>query len=304
MPFGYFLRKGLMAQKYFDLDQTLQDAVELTVEQKAIIQELKVENTRLTEKETALQQEFLQLTIAYKTLQERLDSKEKELLDKQYDVPPQLSHLEESSKLLSDQIDSLRIKIKKWKDKDYIKANKKLKRQLLKARARLDQVEEENKKLGSYKSLYTKIQELNSEAEKLFDKQKAKIVKKKKKSGSKNLFKQQPEYRKNKILEEIINSDKKNDKPKFKPPVFDLKDEPKGLSDLADIDKKVLKVFKKNEIYTFEDLIQTKISRLKFLLEGENLNTKKYPYQSWPIQARLAQKGEWDLIEEYKKNPY
>ena len=63
------------------------------------------------------------------------------------------------------------------------------------------------------------------------------------------------------------------------------------------MDEDSIKILQLKGIHTFDEMVQMKIRELSDIFKS---NDKNYPYETWPIQARLALRGEWDLIEEYK----
>lgn len=74
-----------------------------------------------------------------------------------------------------------------------------------------------------------------------------------------------------------------------------------SLTDLYGITGEIQAILAEHDIFTFDDLSKTSISDLKHILNkgGEKFNTVN-PL-NWPLQARLAVKGHWDVIKEYRR---
>ena len=302
------------AEKNRKLHQQIRDSEELKDKlahsERALIV-ANEEKTRFAKAEEKIRNDFYQLTLTYKNLQDEFHKKQA-ILRQQYEVPPELPLLKESNKLLALEIEKLRKKLHKWKTKDHVFETKALQKKLKKSNKKLLKLQEKianQQDVDKYQELYNKIQSLGEEARVLIDeKNTTPAVKKPKKSGAKKkpkhddlgFFEMQPESKKSKIFKEIIQDSPIDDTNK----VFDLATEEnpqKTLMDLVDINDKVFAVLLNAGIETFQDLTEAKIADLRLLLEISGMKPKKYQYGTWPIQARLAQKGEWDLINEYKK---
>lgn len=283
-------------------NQHLKDKLEQSERSLVVVSQ---EKTRLQEAEEKVREDFYKLTLTYKNLQDEFHKKQT-YLRQQYEVPPELPLLKESNKLLAKEIEKLRKKLHKWKTKDYVFENKALQKKLKKSNKKLLKLQEEidsQKHLELYENLYHKIQALGEEAKVL--------IREKSQEKEDDLenelvdelgfFKLQPESKKEMIFREIVNQEQSDLDNKG---TFDIDDDDvqqKTLMDLVDINDKVYAVLLNAGIETFEDLTEAKIADLRLLLEIAGLKPKKFQYSTWPIQARLAQKGEWDLIDEYKK---
>ncbi|WP_235296453.1 hypothetical protein [Portibacter marinus] len=73
----------------------------------------------------------------------------------------------------------------------------------------------------------------------------------------------------------------------------------KDLTYLYGITPEVQRVLNKHKIITFSDLASTKIAELKAMLELEGDQFSGVDPLNWPIQARIAEKGQWDILDEY-----
>ena len=248
------------------------------------------------------------MTLSFKNLQEDL-SKERAILRQQYEVPPEIPRLKESNRLLSIEIDKLRRKMRRWKSKDLFKENKKLRKKLKKAHVKLLELKKDQltqSDLENYESLYFKIQALSQEAEVLMRQETSEelMLDEEFEEEDTGFFSQQPESRKKMIFQDIIRDPEDKHENNT---AFDLENEysstdEKGLMDLIDIDSKIYAVLINAGIEDFDDLVETKIHDLRMLLEIAAIEPSTYQYATWPLQARLAQKGDWALIEEFREN--
>lgn len=298
IPFGYFLHKGLSDNAYEKLLETLERLKLINSQQANLISQLKGEVAASSDKLEKLQTEFFQLTLTSKQLQEQEIKLKKELHEKQYDVPPDYPHLQESNLLLQEEIQKSRAKVKKWKSKDFLKENKQLLKEVKKLKKRVSKLKEENEKYGHSHQILTQIKQLTKVEEpiarEVFPTVKPpKKTKEKKEKVKKNLFSHQPEFKKQQIFNEILN-DKPTEENNL---VIDLEQEEKTLLDLVGMDEDSIEILQLKGIHTFDEMVQMKIRELGDIFNHRN---KDYPYETWPIQARLALRGEWDLIEEYK----
>lgn len=82
--------------------------------------------------------------------------------------------------------------------------------------------------------------------------------------------------------------------------ILEPKSDAKDLTYLYGIDKDIQKVLNDAAIFSFEDLSQTKIARLKEILSEAGPEYADVQPLNWPIQARIAVKENWDILEEYK----
>ena len=91
----------------------------------------------------------------------------------------------------------------------------------------------------------------------------------------------------------IVNPDKLKEK----------KDHPKNPEDLKIIEgigPKIEKILKKAEIMNWEDLADTTPKYLENILAEAGDQYKLHDPGTWPTQARLAARGEWNLLKEYQ----
>jgi hypothetical protein len=75
----------------------------------------------------------------------------------------------------------------------------------------------------------------------------------------------------------------------------------KDLTDLYGINKKIQELLYANDIKSFKDLSKTKIAELRAILSLGGEKFEQIDPLNWPIQARLAEKGHWEILEDYKK---
>lgn len=74
----------------------------------------------------------------------------------------------------------------------------------------------------------------------------------------------------------------------------------KDLTYLHGINKEIQAVLNKHEIFSFKDLSSTKIAELKAILSLEGEKFENIDPLNWPIQARIADKGQWKILDDYK----
>ena len=74
--------------------------------------------------------------------------------------------------------------------------------------------------------------------------------------------------------------------------------QPDDLSKIEGIGPKTAQILKESGILTFTQLAQTDVSRLRAILEEAGPNYKRMDPESWPEQAGLAAKGDWDALKE------
>ena len=288
IPFGYFLHKAINSVATKNLIEQLDQLKLIDSQRQALISQLKSENQEKTDALDKLEKEYFQLTLASKDLEEKERKLSKQLLEKQYDVPPDYSHLQESNALLQKEIQRTRAKISKWKSKDYVKANKKLLKKVKGLKNRVIALRNANDKYEQSHLILSQIKELTEG----IDKKKSKEILPQ--QTAENPFAHQPEFSKKKIFEDLFPTNS----PQKPAVVIDLQSADKSLIDLAGMDQESIKILAKNDIHSFDDLMNLKIKAIKKLFED---SSTAYPVETWPIQARLAMRGEWDLIEEYKR---
>lgn len=74
----------------------------------------------------------------------------------------------------------------------------------------------------------------------------------------------------------------------------------KDLSFLHGITEEISEILKENGITSFKDLSNTKIAELRGILALAGEKYEKIDPLNWPIQARIADKGQWEILDEYK----
>ena len=302
---GYFLHKALQAQKIRDFERKLLETDELKnklAESQNNYEFLNQEHKKLQVSEDKLRQDFYQLTLAFKDLQDDYQQAKEDLLKKQYDVPPEYPRLEESNKLLAAEIQRLRGKIRNWKSKDFKKANKKLSKELKKTKAQLVKLQEEKRsdsQLKKYETLYNHILHLSAEAKAIFEHNEK--ITPEIQENTKNIFLNQPEFKKQKIFQEIMQSDSSKTQKQEEKEVFDLDSlSNKTIMDLPGIDTNIYALLIHQGISDFETLSETEIKSLKKWIKKAGLSPKDYPFEFWPIQAKLAHEGKWNIIDEFR----
>lgn len=85
----------------------------------------------------------------------------------------------------------------------------------------------------------------------------------------------------------ISNCCNKNNKPKNE-----------DLTKIEGIGHVIKKLFRKNQIRTFEDLANSKVNDLRKILDDAKLQF--HEPKTWPKQAKLANKGKWEELEEWQ----
>jgi predicted flap endonuclease-1-like 5' DNA nuclease len=74
-------------------------------------------------------------------------------------------------------------------------------------------------------------------------------------------------------------------------------DQPDDLTKIEGIGPKVAQVLNENGIFTFAQLAQTDATRLRAILQAAGPRFKMIVPESWPEQAGLAAKGDWDVLQ-------
>ena len=88
---------------------------------------------------------------------------------------------------------------------------------------------------------------------------------------------------------------------------IDITDEVMNLNDHDDLKKvegigpKIEEILNKSGIYTFKQLYNSDSNRLKKLLDDEGNQFKMHNPQSWPHQAGMAHRGEWEELKKYQE---
>jgi predicted flap endonuclease-1-like 5' DNA nuclease len=70
-----------------------------------------------------------------------------------------------------------------------------------------------------------------------------------------------------------------------------------NLSKIEGIGPKVARILTDSGILTFAQLAQTEVSRLRSILEEAGPSFKGMDPESWPEQAGLAAKGDWEALK-------
>jgi uncharacterized protein YfbU (UPF0304 family) len=288
IPFGYLLHRALHTVATKNLLEQLEQLKLIDSQRQNLIEQLKSENASKTQELDQLQKEYFQLTMASKDLQQKELELQKQLLEKQYDIPPDYSHLQESNSMLQKEIQKSRAKMKKWKSKDYVKENKKMVKKVIKLKNRVIALRDENQKMEQSHLVLSQIKELTDTIKKPVAKEVFPV-----KESKINPFSHQPSFKKEQIFNELFTENAETTPPL----VIDLEAEDKKLIDLVGMDENAIEILKTKGIHSFEDMVQMKIKDLKKIFIESTIN---YPVETWPIQARLALRGEWELIEEYK----
>jgi predicted flap endonuclease-1-like 5' DNA nuclease len=73
--------------------------------------------------------------------------------------------------------------------------------------------------------------------------------------------------------------------------------QPDDLTKIEGIGPKVAQVLNESGILTFAQLAQTDVNRLRAILQEAGPRFKMIVPESWPEQAGLAAKGEWDALQ-------
>lgn len=71
------------------------------------------------------------------------------------------------------------------------------------------------------------------------------------------------------------------------------------LTKLFGVTPEINLLLNKHNIFNLDDLSKTKIATLRKILADEGGQFQNVDPLNWPLQARLAQKGHWDVIKEY-----
>lgn len=74
--------------------------------------------------------------------------------------------------------------------------------------------------------------------------------------------------------------------------------QPDNLTRIEGIGPKISGILQAAGIHTFAQLAQTEVSRLKQILAESNLKHRLAKPDTWPQQAGLAARGEWEALEE------
>ena len=73
------------------------------------------------------------------------------------------------------------------------------------------------------------------------------------------------------------------------------------LTELYGIDDNIESILNKEGISTYAELSRTRIARLREILAFHGADFENIDPLNWPIQARIAEKGQWPILDEYKK---
>lgn len=101
----------------------------------------------------------------------------------------------------------------------------------------------------------------------------------------------------NRVASATVSSNTESELPAGKKPSGQA---PSNLQIVEGIDAQTEAHLKASGIESWEDLADSTTTRLRSLLRSNPELPQKDP-QTWPIQARLALNGDWDLLEEYQQ---
>ena len=73
------------------------------------------------------------------------------------------------------------------------------------------------------------------------------------------------------------------------------------LKVIEGIGPKIEKLLNKDEIYTWEELAQAPLDRLRKILSGAGEHYRIHDPKSWPDQAKLASEGRWEELDELQE---
>lgn len=74
-----------------------------------------------------------------------------------------------------------------------------------------------------------------------------------------------------------------------------------NLTKIEGIGPKIQEHFNNGGIWTWEQLANTKVSRLQEILDNAGLRYRIHNPGSWPKQAAMAAKGEWDKLKKWQE---
>jgi len=194
---------------------------------------------------------------------------------------------------------ALRQKIKKLKSKPVVKVKPSDKTSLTEYQAFLGELEKSikraKKKSAANVPTDIVIAKKNSKAPKPDKKStkkvdKNKIAKKstKKKKGKKK-SKGKYDFYKQKFSAKLSSS-----------PAIILTEKERDLTYLYGISESIQDILNENSIFSFNDLSNTKIADLRGYLALAGEEYENIDPLNWPIQARIADKGQWEILDEYK----
>jgi predicted flap endonuclease-1-like 5' DNA nuclease/predicted nucleic acid-binding Zn-ribbon protein len=92
----------------------------------------------------------------------------------------------------------------------------------------------------------------------------------------------------------------KKDNPEALDPAAIFSKKPTDLKVVEGIGPKIEKLLKKAGIKTLEELAETNADRLKEILDQAGDAYRVHDPSTWPIQARLAAKGDWEKLKVYQ----
>ncbi len=193
---------------------------------------------------------------------------------------------------------------------DLLKENKKLKKKLKNIKQQnSDSAEVGNDKhLNDYKAFLNNLEKAVKKAKKKTQKELPDLSKKKNKASLPVENEQEDDFTpgnedKFQFFKEKFS--KMAASQEFNPEkIFAQKEEqsPKSsLTDLYGITNEIQGLLAEHDIFTFDDLSKTSISDLKHILNAGGEKYNAVNPLNWPLQARLAVKGHWDVIKEYKR---
>ncbi len=76
--------------------------------------------------------------------------------------------------------------------------------------------------------------------------------------------------------------------------------EPHDLQNIEGIGPKIAELLNAHGIYTFAELAETEVERLRQILQEAGPRYRLADPETWPAQARLAMKGDWAGLREFQ----
>ena len=170
-------------------------------------------------------------------------------------------------------------------------------------KAKLLELQEENESALTQKNYLTEYQSFLKSLDKAIKKAKKEVKEDAEESEDENPFDEKKskkaeanfEFFKKKFMDPESRTTKLSDL------ASEINEKPrKSLTEIYGITTEIEELLNANNILSFEDLSKTKISRLKEILAHQSPKFKKINPLNWPIQARLAIQGQWDILDEYR----
>ncbi len=85
------------------------------------------------------------------------------------------------------------------------------------------------------------------------------------------------------------------------PAILPAPDEAEDLKAIEGIGPKIEQLLAAAGITNFEQLADSAVDRLREVLDGGGEHYHLHDPTTWPVQARLASNGEWDLLQDYQE---